>query len=161
MTKLDTFGFRPAPKRLAPAIWKPMLALFCFLGLQPMPLAQAADSALPLIGKIKPRSAKEIVSSPWSIGGETLDRDFALYDNYKRYLGPLGAKAIRLQAGWAKCEKQRGVYDWAWLDAIVDDALAQGVQPWLETSYGNTIYPQGGGTGLGGGFPKSAEALTA
>ncbi len=56
------------------------------------------------------------MASSWSIGGETLDRDFAVYNNYKKYLGPLGAKAIRLQAGWAKCEKTQGVYDWAWLD---------------------------------------------
>lgn len=123
--------------------------------------AAAADSDLPLLGYIQPRHAKEIRASMWSIGGETLDRDFAVYQNYKKYLGPLGAKGIRLQTGWAKCEKQRGVYDWAWLDAIVDDALSQGVQPWLEAAYGNNIYPQGGGTGLGGGLPKSPEALTA
>ncbi len=115
----------------------------------------------PVLGKVKSRSAKEIASSSWSIGGETLDRDFAVYANYKKYLGPLGAKHIRLQAGWAKCEKTPGVYDFAWLDEIVDDARTQGVQPWLETSYGNTIYPGGGGTGLGGGFPKTPEAIAA
>ena len=27
----------------------------------------------------------------------------------------------------AKCEKQQGVYDWAWLDEIINDALAQRV----------------------------------
>jgi hypothetical protein len=124
--------------------------------------ASASDGpALPLIGKIRPRSAKEIASSTWSIGGETLDRDFAVYANYRTFLGPLGAKRIRLQAGWAKCEKKPGIYDWAWLDAVVNDTLAQGVQPWLEPSYGNTLYSGGGGTGLGGGLPKSPEALAA
>jgi hypothetical protein len=44
-----------------------------------------------------------------------------------------------LQCGWAKCEQKPGVYDFAWLDEVVNDALAQGVQPWLEVSYGN--YP--------------------
>ena len=117
--------------------------------------------SLPVVGKIAPRTAKEIVSSPWSIGAETIDRDFTVYANFKKYLGPLGAKNVRLQAGWAKCEKVKGVYDFAWLDAIVDDAIAQGVQPWLEFSYGNTIYPGGGDTGLGGGFPLSPEALAA
>lgn len=113
-------------------------------------------------GQVKPRSANEITSSPWwSIGGETIDRDFTVYENYKRYLGPLGAKSIRVQAGWAKCEKQRGHYSWEWLDAIVNDAVAQGVRPWLEFNYGNTIYPGGGDTGLGGGFPSSPEALAA
>ena len=116
---------------------------------------------LPVLGKVAPRSAKEIVSSPWSIGGETIDRDFTVYENYRPYLGPLGAKSIRLQAGWAKCEKAKGVYDFAWLDSIVDDAVAQGVRPWLEFSYGNKIYSGGGDTGLGGGFPSSHEALAA
>jgi hypothetical protein len=115
----------------------------------------------PVLGKITPRSAKEIKSSPWSIGGETIDRDFTVYASYKKYLGPLGAKAIRLQAGWAKCEKKPGVYDFAWLDTIIDDARAQGVQPWVELSYGNLIYPGGGGIGLADGFPSSPDALAA
>jgi len=123
--------------------------------------AAASAITFPLLGNIQTRSAKEIVSSRWSVGGETLDRDFAIYANYKKYLGPLGAKQIRLQAGWAKCEKKLGVYDFGWLDEIVNDALAQGVQPWIETSYGNPIYPGGGGTGLGAGLPKSPEALAA
>ncbi len=123
--------------------------------------ADPADLTLPLIGQVCPRSAREIKSSSWSIGGETLDRDFAVYDHYKPYLGPLGAKHIRLQAGWAKCERQRGVYAWDWLDAIVDDAVAQRVQPWLQLSYGNTLYPGGGGTGLGGGVPSSPAGLAA
>lgn len=138
------------------------ILLLLVLGIGGDPPALEADGPdWPLVGRIKARSAAEIASSSWSIGGETLDRDFAVYANYKKYLGPLGAKAIRLQAGWAKCEKKPGVYDWAWLDAIVDDALSQGVQPWLEPSYGNTIYPGGGGTGLAGGLPTSPEALAA
>ncbi len=124
-----------------------------------LPAADAGD--FPLLGKIKTRPAQEIAASSWSIGGETLDRDFAIYANYKKYLGPLGAKGLRLQTGWAKCESKLGVYDFAWLDAVVDDALAQGVQPWLEVSYGNKLYRDGGGTGLGGGIPTSPEALTA
>lgn len=115
----------------------------------------------PVVGKVSPRPAREIASSPWSVGGETLDRDFTVYEHYKMYLGPLGAKGLRLQAGWAKCEPRPGVYDFAWLDVIVDDARAQGVQPWLEFSYGNPIYPGGGDTGLGGGLPASPEALAA
>jgi hypothetical protein len=120
-----------------------------------------AFSEFPIIGKLATRSALEIKSSTWSVGGETLDRDFAIYANYKKYLGPLGAKGIRVQAGWAKCEKQPGVYSWEWLDEVVNDSRAQGVQPWLEVSYGNPIYPDGGGTGLGAGLPKSPEALAA
>jgi hypothetical protein len=117
---------------------------------------------LPVLGKIAPRHARDVKSSPWwSVGGETIDRDFTVFRHYQKYLGPLGVKSIRVQAGWAKCEKVKGVYDWAWLDEIVDGSLAQGVRPWLEFNYGNTIYPGGGDTGLGGGFPSSPEALAA
>lgn len=124
--------------------------------------AMAADGiSFPVAGTLQTRSAQEIASSPWSIGGETLDRDFTVYAHYKPYLGPLGAKAIRLQAGWAKCERERRIYTWQWLDEIVDDALRQGVQPWLQVSYGNPIYPGGGDAGLGGGPPSSPEALAA
>lgn len=113
----------------------------------------------PVAGKVKARAASEIVSTWWSVGGETIDRDFTVYRHYKRYLGPLGAKAIRIQGGWAKCEKTPGVYSWEWLDEIVDDAVAQGVRPWIEFNYGNPAYRGGGDTGLGGGFPASPEAL--
>lgn len=123
--------------------------------LEPAPLG------LPVIGKVKARHAREITSSWWSVGGETLDRDFTDYQRYKQYLGPLGAKGIRVQTGWAKCEPKPGVYSWAWLDAVVDDAVAQGVRPWLEFNYGNPIYEGGGDISLGGGFPTSPTALAA
>ncbi len=113
------------------------------------------------IGKVKARSSSEIVSNNWAIGGETLDRDYSDYNQWKQYLGPLGAKKIRLQAGWAKCEPEKGVYNFQWLDEIIDDALAQGVEPWLQTSYGNPIYEGGGALYLSGGFPTSEEALAA
>jgi hypothetical protein len=96
------------------------------------------------LGTVKTKSSNEIKTSRWSIGGETLDRNYASYEAYKKYLGPLGAKRIRLQGGWAKCEKVKGQYDFEWLDNIVDDALSQGVSPWIQPSYGNPIYEGGG-----------------
>lgn len=114
-----------------------------------------------ILGKLKTYSASEIESSRWSIGGETLDRDYADYHAYKEYLGPSGAKRIRLQGGWAKSEQVKGVYDFEWLDQIIDDALSQDVQPWLQVSYGNPIYPGGGEAALAGGIPTSKEALEA
>jgi GH35 family endo-1,4-beta-xylanase len=121
-----------------------------------------AASDLPeLIGQLEPKTSQEIAASAWSIGCETLDRDYAVYEHYRAWLGRLGAKHVRLQAGWAKCERTPGKYDFSWLDAIVNDAIAQGVQPWLELSYGNPNYPGGGGTGLGGGLPNSDVALAA
>jgi lysophospholipase L1-like esterase len=115
----------------------------------------------PLLGTLKPPNARTITNSNWSVGGETVDRDYTVFANYKDWLGPLGIKRIRQQAGWFKCEKVVGVYDWAWLDECVDGALSQGVQPWLETNYGNPIYPGGGGSGLGAGLPTSTTALAA
>ena len=113
------------------------------------------------IGSIKPCSAKEIESSHITVGCETLDRDLAVWDNYKAYLPPLGVKKIRLQAGWAKCEKVPGVYDWKWLDEIIDYAVANGMEPWLEASYGNPAYPGGGGRGLMHALMTSEEGYAA
>ncbi len=113
------------------------------------------------IGQLLTRDAKDIVSSTWSIGGETMDRDYTDYESYKKYLGPLGAKRIRLQGGWARTEKIKGQYDFAWLDAVIPDAAARGVAPWVELSYGNPIYEGGGEAKLAGRIPTGKEALTA
>jgi Glycosyl hydrolases family 39 len=113
------------------------------------------------IGQLKTRDAKDIKSSTWSIGGETLDRDYTDYQSYKTYLNALGAKRIRLQGGWSKCEKVKGVYDFAWLDAVIPDASSRGVAPWVELSYGNPIYEGGGEAKLAGHIPTSPEALQA
>ncbi len=117
--------------------------------------------SFPSLGSVKPRSTNEIESSNWLIGCETLDRDFTNYDEYKEYIVPLGIKRLRMQAGWDKTEKVKGIYDWAWLDHIIDDAAGRGLQPWLQTSYGNHNYKGGGGANLGAGMPDSKEALEA
>ncbi len=120
-----------------------------------------AQSTWKEIGQLKTRNAKEIKSSTWSIGAETLDRDYTDYQSYKTYLGSLGAKRIRLQGGWSKCEKVKAVYDFAWLDAVIPDAAARGVAPWVELSYGNPIYEGGGEAKLAGHIPTSKEGLEA
>ncbi|HYW78755.1 MAG TPA: beta-galactosidase [Thermoguttaceae bacterium] len=112
-------------------------------------------------GTLIPRSADEIGPTDWAIGCETLDRDFADYDAYKEYLVPLGIGRVRFQGGWAKTEQVRGVYDFAWLDRLIDDATSRGLNVWLETSYGNPLYAGGGGQGLSGMFPQGEEALGA
>jgi hypothetical protein len=113
------------------------------------------------IGTVKPRSANEIAGSNWTLGCETLDRDFAIYDEYKAYIVPLGIKTVRLQGGWAKTEKVKGAYDFGWLDTLVDDARSRGLNILLETDYGNPAYEGGGGFDLAGGFPTSEAALAA
>ena len=113
------------------------------------------------LGTIKPKSVHEVDSSPWSLGCETLCRDFIDYNLYKEYLAPLGIKLIRLQGGWAKTEQEKGVLNFKWLDDIIDDALVRGMEIRLETSYGNPIYEGGGGSTLGQKFPASESALAA
>lgn len=116
---------------------------------------------MPCIGTIRPRSTKQIAASYITVGCETLDRNLAVWNNYKNYLPPLGVKKIRLQAGWARCESVKGVYNWQWLDSIINFAMDNGIQPWLQTSYGNPVYPGGGGTGLLNSLMKSDEAYAA
>lgn len=113
------------------------------------------------IGTLTPRSTTAIESSRITVGCETLDRDYTVFNNYKDYLSPLGAKKIRLQAGWAKCEKIKGVYEWKWLDEVIDFAVANKIEPWLETSYGNPIYEGGGGISLLNSMPTSPEGFAA
>ncbi len=124
-------------------------------------LAQSTAPAQREIGEVAPKPAHAGTRNNWLLGCETLDRDFANYDAYKEYLVPLGIRRLRMQAGWAKTEKKTGEYDWAWLDHIIDDATARGLSPWLQLSYGNSIYAGGGGTNLSAGVPTSPEALAA
>lgn len=119
------------------------------------------DNSYTFAGTLKPKTVHEIKSANLTVGCEVLDRDYTDYDEYKTYLPGLGCRKIRLQAGWAKTEKVKGVYDFAWLDHIIDDATSRGLEIWLQTSYGNPIYPGGGTINLGGGMPVSDEAKTA
>ncbi len=149
---------------------KNLLANLALLSLTPACFAQVIDNTptrvqtslnpgMPLVGTLVPKGVREIGTSRWTLGCETIDREYANYDSYKEYLPPLGIKRIRLQGGWARTEKEPGLYDFAWLDHIIDDARSRGLEIWLETSYGNPIYPGGGGRTLAGGFPSSEEGL--
>ncbi len=151
---------------------KKILKLICFIAITKISSAQFIDSSAervktPLqlnskkIGCIKPRSTTEIESSHITVGCETLDRNLTIWENYRSYLKPLGVKKIRLQGGWAKCEKVKGVYDWKWLDEIINYAVANNIVPWLQVSYGNPIYEGGGGTGLLNSLMSSKEAYQA
>lgn len=119
------------------------------------------DKSYNCVGKLQHKTVKEADSDLLTVGCETLDRDYTDYDAYKTYLPELGIKNLRMQAGWAKTEKVKGVYDFSWLDHIVDNALANGHRIWMQTSYGNPIYTGGGNANLGGGMPTSAEAKEA
>lgn len=121
----------------------------------------ALPSDYKVIGKVEPLNVKDAQTDLVTVGCETLDRDYTDYDAYKTYLPELGIRNLRMQAGWAKTETVKGVYDFAWLDHIVDDAISRGHRIWMQTSYGNPIYPGGGNANLGGGMPVSEEAKAA
>ncbi|MDO5552573.1 MAG: beta-galactosidase [Planctomycetia bacterium] len=139
----------------------PDAALCQIIDDSPTRVQTTLDPGFKLIGTLRPKNVHQINTSRWTIGCEVLDREYASYDSYKEYLAPLGIKRIRLQGGWARTEKEKGLYDFAWLDYIINDAISRGLEIWLETSYGNPIYPGGGGRSLAGGIPASEEGLTA
>ena len=98
------------------------------------------DPELEPAGVLETRAAKDIKDSPWSVGCETLDRDYADWDQYKNLLADLGAKHGRLFSGWAKTEQEKDVYDFSWLDPQVREMAAMGVKPWICISYGNPVW---------------------
>ena len=97
------------------------------------------DRMIP-VGKVPPKNASEIKESRIGIGFEKLDR--YAFDPEKAYdkLAALGVKWARLQSGWQRTEQQKGVYDFAWLDEVVDNLIRRGVHPWMCLCYGNPLY---------------------
>ena len=92
------------------------------------------------IGQIKSKKSSDIAVSKISLGFEKLDRD--VFDPEKAYdkVAACGVKKARIQSGWAKTEKEKGVYDFAWIDAIVDNLTVRGIEPWICLCYGNPLY---------------------
>ena len=117
---------KPAPPKERPSVtWAKLNSL---------------DPGMKEIGRLAVRGAKAVKSSKWSVGCETMDRDYADWNAYKAFLEPLGAKHGRLFSGWAKTEQEKGKYDFAWLDPQVREMAAMGVKPWICLSYGNPVY---------------------
>ena len=50
---------------------------------------------LPVIGQLQPKHSDGTGNSWWSVGCETLDRDYAIFDNYKQYVGETGVGYAR------------------------------------------------------------------
>ena len=99
---------------------------------------------LPVIGELVTTPSSLDRPSLWSVGCETLDRDYADFDKFYQYMGETGVGYARLQSGWAKSEPKKGKYDFAWLDRHVDGLISQGIHPWLCLCYGNPLYTDGG-----------------
>ncbi len=110
-----------------------------------------------LLGKLKPRTSREIATSRLGVGFECLDRDMWDPNQAWPVLNELGVKWARVQTGWAKTEKVAGVYDFDWLDRIVDPLIARGVKPWLSISYGNPLYTKAVNVAPVGAPPEMKE----
>ena len=58
-------------------------------------------------------------------------------------------KWVRIQSGWARTEKTPGVYEFDWLDDVIDNLLKRGLLPWICLCYGNGIYGEDAGKVFG------------
>ena len=88
------------------------------------------------VDRILPKSSKDIIDSRLGLGMEKLDRDAFEPEKVYDKVAALGVKWIRLQSGWQKTEKEKGVYDFAWLDEQANSlsgkkALRRKQQPFL------------------------------
>ena len=92
------------------------------------------------IGNLRIYASGEIEKSKISIGFECLDRELFRPEPCYDPLQKTGVKYARCQTGWARCEKLRGVYDFSWLDAVVDNLSSRGLEVWFNVGYGNPLY---------------------
>jgi len=93
------------------------------------------------LGQMKTYHSHEIPADcSVGIGFECIDRDMIKPEKCYNPLAACGAKYARCQTGWAKCEREKGVYNWGWLDDIVNNLLSRGVIPWFNVGYGNPAY---------------------
>lgn len=104
----------------------------------------ANPAPLPIVGQLQPHPSNLAEESWWSVGCETMDRDYAHFELFRQYVGQTGVGYARLQSGWAKCEQKKGKYDFKWLDAHVNGLIEEGVHPWMCLCYGNPIYSNHG-----------------
>ena len=101
---------------------------------------RAHPAPLPMVGELRAIESSLDAPSLWSVGVETMDRDYADFETFRQYVGCTGVGYGRLQSGWAKTEQKKGKYDFKWLDAHVDGLLAEGIHPWMCLCYGNPLY---------------------
>ncbi|MBC2602727.1 GH39 family glycosyl hydrolase [Puniceicoccus vermicola] len=92
------------------------------------------------IGEMSTCNTTDIRSSRIGVGFETLDRFMFDPDRVYPLMEKLGAKWARVQTGWSRCETEKGRYDFAWLEEIVDNLLRVGVEPFFCVSFGNQLY---------------------
>lgn len=115
------------------------------------------DYGFKYLGRLNNKQSTQIASSRLGVGFETLDRDMWSVEHAWPVLNDLGVKWARVQTGWGRTEKEKGVYDFTWLDVIVDKLLERGVRPWLSISYGNQLYTPGASADAAGSPPVYTE----
>lgn len=93
-----------------------------------------------LLGRTPSRHSRDISKSALGIGFETLDRGSFDPEWTYELLGQTGVKWARCGTGWMKCEPEKGRFDFAWLDRIVDSLRAQGIEPWFQLGWGHPEY---------------------
>ncbi|HPK37981.1 MAG TPA: hypothetical protein PLH01_06840, partial [Kiritimatiellia bacterium] len=84
----------------------------------------AVNPGLKEIGRLATRTSEQVKSSKWSVGCETMDRDYADWDSFKALIPMLGVKRARFFSGWAKTEQEKGKYDFTWLDPQIRECAA-------------------------------------
>lgn len=99
------------------------------------------DQGFEPIGKVK--DLDDIKTDPCGkigIGMECLDRDLWEFEPVMPEIKRLGIHIARIQSGWQKTEQEEGVYQFQWLDNIVNQLLENGIEPFLCLCYGNKLY---------------------
>ena len=78
------------------------------------------------IGQVEMVPAQQGTAPRIGIGFEKLDRGAFQPEKTYDKVAALGVHWVRIQSGWARTEKEKGVYDFAWLDEIVDNIRSRG-----------------------------------
>ena len=99
---------------------------------------------LEFVGDLPFRPSKEVKDSILGVGFELLDhRTGYIFEKVIPIAKDSGIKWARLQSGWQRAETVPGVYNFDWLDEIVDGLLDAGIQPWFSLGFGNGLYMEG------------------
>ena len=109
-------------------------------GVRGLPEPLPGGASFTFLGRLRRARSAEVRESGVSIGFECLDRD--LFDPEPCYdrIAAMGVKNARVQTGWWKCERERGVYDWTWLDGVVTNLTSRGIDVWFNVGFGNKLY---------------------
>src|SRR5262249_5662248 len=68
-------------------------------------------------------------------------------------LAELGIRRVPTDFTWHSLEREKGVFDFTALDAMIDDASAAGVELLAIADYSNPLYPTTAGSAPGTGLP--------